>query len=166
MPGKPKRKPQSAVSIKPSRKAPRPAAKPRSPVRRRGNASTADKRRTVILAAALDVFSRHGFAMARLDDVAAKAGIAKGTLYLYFESKEALFEELIRSFATPIFEDLEAVADAAPPAALINRFFELFRTEVLGTERKLILQLRSRRAGAFPLSRSSIIARSSRAACG
>ena len=148
MPGKSKRKPQS--SAKPSRKAPRPAGRPRSRASRRGSASAADTRRAVILAAALDVFSRHGFAMARLDDVAAKAGIAKGTLYLYFASKEALFEELIRSFATPIFDDLEVVADAAPPAVLINRFFELFHTEVLGTERKLILQLLISEGGRFP----------------
>ena len=43
------------------------------------------------------LFAEHGFEAARLDDVAARAGIAKGTLYLYFQDKEALFEELMRS---------------------------------------------------------------------
>src|SRR3954454_5247589 len=50
-----------------------------------------------ILDAALDVFADKGFADARLDDVAARAGVAKGTLYLYAESKQALFEALVRT---------------------------------------------------------------------
>jgi len=151
MPSKPKRKPAPAPSAKRTRKSPLPArtrGKPQ-PARRRG-AAAAEVRRQAILAAALDVFSRHGFATARLDDVAAKAGIAKGTLYLYFASKEALFEELIRSRVTPLFDTLERVADGAPPAALIARFFELFRTQVLGTERKLILRLLICEGARFP----------------
>src|SRR5215218_9634221 len=50
-----------------------------------------------ILAAALDVFAEKGFSDARLDDVAARAGVAKGTIYLYVASKEALFEALIHT---------------------------------------------------------------------
>jgi AcrR family transcriptional regulator len=49
-----------------------------------------------ILDAALAVFAEKGFAATRLDDVAAKAGITKGTIYLYFDSKQALFEALAR----------------------------------------------------------------------
>src|SRR5580704_4289063 len=51
-------------------------------------------RRDAILEAALDEFSAKGFASARLDDVAKRAGIAKGTIYLYFTDKESLFQEL------------------------------------------------------------------------
>ena len=153
MPSKPKRKPVPAPSAQRTRKSPLPArtrgGPKHAPVRRRG-AAAAEVRRQAILAAALDVFSRHGFATARLDDVAAKAGIAKGTLYLYFASKEALFEELIRSRVTPLFDTLENVAGTAPPAALIARFFELFRTQVLGTERKLILRLLICEGARFP----------------
>jgi AcrR family transcriptional regulator len=58
-------------------------------------------RRNVILAAALEEFSARGYEAARLDDVARRAGIAKGTIYLYFSDKEALFQELVRS-STPI----------------------------------------------------------------
>src|SRR5580704_18278348 len=54
-------------------------------------------RRDAILEAALDEFSAKGFASARLDDVAKRAGIAKGTIYLYFADKESLFQELIRA---------------------------------------------------------------------
>jgi len=49
-----------------------------------------------ILEAALTVFARHGFAAARMDAVAREAGIAKGTLYLYFPDKETLFKALVR----------------------------------------------------------------------
>jgi len=151
MPSKPKTKPAAPPSAGRPRKSPRERASTgRAPARRRADAKTADARRAAILAAALDVFSRHGFATARLDDVAAKAGIAKGTLYLYFASKEALFEELIRSHVTPLLDNLESAAAGAPPAALIARFFELFRTEILGTERKFILQLLISEGARFP----------------
>jgi AcrR family transcriptional regulator len=49
-----------------------------------------------ILDAALACFAEKGFAGTRMDDVAARAGITKGTIYLYFESKEALFKALAR----------------------------------------------------------------------
>lgn len=59
-------------------------------------------RRADILAAALEVFAAHGYAAARLDDVASAAGVAKGTLYLYFADKQALFEGLIKENLVPI----------------------------------------------------------------
>ncbi len=49
-----------------------------------------------ILAAALAVFAEKGFAATRLEDIALRAGVSKGTIYLYFESKEAVFKALIR----------------------------------------------------------------------
>jgi hypothetical protein len=68
-----------------------------------GGAKTAGRpdtaaRRAAILDAALTVFAAHGYESARLDDVAAKAGVAKGTLYLYFEDKEALLSASPRHF--------------------------------------------------------------------
>jgi len=49
-----------------------------------------------ILDAALSVFAQKGFAATRLEDVAARAGVSKGTIYLYFESKEAVFKALVQ----------------------------------------------------------------------
>ena len=49
------------------------------------------ERRDAILSAALDEFSIRGFEATRLDDVARRAGVAKGTIYLYFRDKESLF---------------------------------------------------------------------------
>lgn len=55
-----------------------------------------DARPQELLAAALDLFVERGYAAARLDDVAARAGVSKGTLYLYFENKEELFKAVVR----------------------------------------------------------------------
>ena len=49
-----------------------------------------------ILEAALDCFAERGFAATRLEDVAARAGVTKGTVYLYFPSKEELFKAVVR----------------------------------------------------------------------
>lgn len=50
-----------------------------------------------ILQAALEVFGEHGLASARLEDIAKRAGVSKGTIYLYFPNKEELFREMVRS---------------------------------------------------------------------
>src|SRR5437870_12420026 len=55
-----------------------------------------DARPSEILAAALACFKERGFATTRLEDVAAKAGVSKGTLYLYYPSKEELFKAVVR----------------------------------------------------------------------
>lgn len=55
-----------------------------------------EERPRQIIDAALDVFSEHGLAAARLEDIAKQAGVSKGTIYLYFPNKEALFCEMVR----------------------------------------------------------------------
>jgi AcrR family transcriptional regulator len=62
-----------------------------------------------ILAAALASFAERGFAATRLEDVAARAGISKGTLYLYFKGKEELFEAVVRATLVLNLERLEAL---------------------------------------------------------
>ena len=62
-----------------------------------------------ILAAALDVFAESGFAAAKLDEIARRAGVSKAALYLYFETKEDLFRAAARSLAAP---GLAGIADA------------------------------------------------------
>lgn len=66
-----------------------------------------EARRRAILDAALIVFAENGFAGTRMDDVAARAGVAKGTLYLYFEDKKALFQGLVHDVAEPVLGVLE-----------------------------------------------------------
>ena len=129
-------------------RAPKSAA--RKPARTRK--VTAEARRQAILAAALTVFAARGFEAARLEDVAARAGVAKGTLYLYFRDKQALFEELIRNAVSPVMEQFGKVA-AAPditPVKALEMFFALFEKEVLGTDRKLLLRLIMAEGPRFP----------------
>jgi AcrR family transcriptional regulator len=112
----------------------------------------AAERRQAILDAALVVFAAHGFEAARLDEVAARAGVAKGTLYLYFEDKQALFESLVKSAIDPIFERVEAVSAAPdlPLPQVLQIFFALFRTQVLETDRKLLVRLVIAEGPRFP----------------
>jgi AcrR family transcriptional regulator len=61
-----------------------------------------------IVAAALETFAERGFADTKLDEVARRAGIAKGTLFLYFDSKDALFRAVVRQALISQLEGLEA----------------------------------------------------------
>lgn len=60
-----------------------------------------------LLAAALDCFAEKGFAATRMEEIARRAGVAKGTFYLYFPSKEAVFEALVRENILPRLEAME-----------------------------------------------------------
>jgi AcrR family transcriptional regulator len=61
-----------------------------------------------ILDAAFEEFVRNGYAATRLEDVAARAGVTKGTIYFYFETKERVFEEMIRHASQPFLPELES----------------------------------------------------------
>lgn len=74
-----------------------------------------EAKRAAIIAAAQAEFIAHGFAEARLARVAARAGVAKGTLYLYFDSKEALFDAVLRGALPLIFAPPEAADPGIPP---------------------------------------------------
>ncbi|MGI8840878.1 MAG: TetR/AcrR family transcriptional regulator [Caulobacteraceae bacterium] len=78
-------------------------------------ARRAAERRAAIVDAALDLFSSRGFAATRMEDVAAAAGVAKGTVYLNFTDKEALFEGIVRTVIGPTVNEIQAVDFAAIP---------------------------------------------------
>ena len=63
-----------------------------------------DQRRIDLLNAAIDEFFEKGFSAARLDDIAARAGVSKGSVYLYFKSKEELFTSLTNLHAKPVVD--------------------------------------------------------------
>ena len=69
-----------------------------------------DARPAEIVAAAFGVFAERGFAAARLDDIAARAGVSKAALYLYFETKEELFRAVVSEAVAPNLEAIEAAA--------------------------------------------------------
>jgi AcrR family transcriptional regulator len=118
-----------------------------SPAEQRGKTPSARAirsaaRREAILHAALDEFSARGFAATRLDDVAKRAGVAKGTIYLHFHDKEALFQEIVRSLMGPFVGTLEGVFAAdIPLRTIVDQIVELFVREVFGTRRKDIIRL-------------------------
>jgi len=130
------------------------ATKPRG--RKAGAAETARAargadRREAILAAALDEFAERGFEAARLDDVAKRAGIAKGTIYLYFRDKETLFQELLREMLTPIIGGFEALGQADVPAKqMAEHMRDVFVTEVFETRRKDVIRLMIAEGRRFP----------------
>lgn len=60
-----------------------------------------------LLASAIDLFVERGFAATRLEDVARRAGVSKGTLYLYYTNKEDLFKAVVRQSILPTIDDAE-----------------------------------------------------------
>jgi AcrR family transcriptional regulator len=127
--------------------SPNPPAAPR-PANR---AERAADRRQAIIDAAFDEFIDRGYAATRLDDVARRAGVAKGTIYLHFKDKQALFEELVRTALVPLIGRL-----AAPPAAggsirsALENFAENFVNEVVATRRGAIVRLIMAEGPRFP----------------
>jgi AcrR family transcriptional regulator len=105
-----------------------------------------------ILAAALDVFTDRGFAATKLEDVARRAGVTKGTIYLYYENKDALFKALVRQTIVPVIAQGEALAHSFTGSArdlfeqLVREYFRLVGdTPLSGIPRLMIAE-----AGNFP----------------
>ena len=105
-----------------------------------------------ILFAALQVFSSKGFAAARLDEVAKKAGVSKGTLYLYFESKQALFKAVVTEFVLPQIQQAEEHAESyqGPIRDLMMNLLQHWQTHVLQTELAGIPKMIIAEASNFP----------------
>ena len=110
-----------------------------------------DARPAEILDAALALFAERGFAATKLDDVAAAAGIGKGTVYLYFPTKEDLFRAVVRQAVLPNLEALEALmaAHEGSSADLLRLLADRFLT-VLQSDLTAIPKLVIAEAGNFP----------------
>jgi len=107
-------------------------------------------RQEEILAAAFDVFAAHGYAAARIDDVAQEAGIAKGTIYLYFRNKEQLFRAVVRSLLQKRFD---AVAGGFTGTAeqLLRELLSRMYSQVVRNEKvRSIVRLLIAEGGRFP----------------
>jgi AcrR family transcriptional regulator len=99
----------------------------------------AEARPAEILDAALTVFSARGFAAAKLDDVAKAAGVSKGTLYLYFPSKEALFEAMaLELMRVPVMAQLETAAKAETASEALRQLIQ-FMAGMLDDPRRAAL---------------------------
>jgi AcrR family transcriptional regulator len=114
-------------------------------------AMRAAERRQAIVAAGLDEFVARGFAATRLDDVAKRAGVAKGTIYLHFADKEALFQELVRTALSPMIGRMTAPPVPGGSArAMLEAFAETFVREVAETRRGDIVRLIMAEGARFP----------------
>lgn len=87
-----------------------------------------EERPRQIVAAALAVFGEHGLAASRLEDVAKRAGLSKGTIYLYFPNKEELFREMVRQTAVTQLEALEREAseNTSSPTEALRMFMRAY----------------------------------------
>ena len=125
------------------------AALPGAPASSRAERTA--ERRAAIVAAALDEFIARGFTATRLDDVAKRAGVAKGTIYLHFKDKETLFEELVRTAIVPVVDRLTTL----PPIGgsvreALEAFAQTFLREVVATRRADIIRLIVAEGPRFP----------------
>ena len=132
--------PKSALGTK--------APSPKPPSNR---AERTAERREAIIEAALDEFISRGFTATRIDDVAKRAGVAKGTIYLHFKDKESMFEELIRTALVPLIGRLHA----PPPIGgsvrdAVEAFARTFIQEVASTRRGDIVRLIVAEGPRFP----------------
>src|SRR6267142_3508443 len=126
-----------------SKLAPQPAS---------NRAERAAERRGAIVEAAMDEFIARGFAATRLDDVAKRAGVAKGTIYLHFKDKESMFEELIRTAIVPMITRLWGTPPqpGASVRDLVEGFAKTFIEEVATTRRGDLVRLIVSEGPRFP----------------
>lgn len=105
-----------------------------------------------ILAAALASFAERGFAAARLDDVARRAGVTKGTVYLYFPNKVELFKAVVAQALVPNLERGEALLDDGEAARAADLLAQLLRgwAELARSPAGAIPKIIVSEAGNFP----------------
>jgi AcrR family transcriptional regulator len=131
-----------------TKRKPSPAKQPPAKRWQRRSGARPDE----ILDAALTEFATKGFAGARMDDIAARAGVTKGTIYLYFDSKEALFKALLKDTAEPRLDELTRVADAheGPVGPLIAQLLRFIGNFLATTDRVVLPKIVIAEAGNFP----------------
>jgi TetR/AcrR family transcriptional regulator len=103
-----------------------------------------------LLAAALDIFTEKGFAATRVEDVAVRAGVSKGTLFLYFASKEELFKEVVRQSLTSHFHELNDEMDGYNGSiakllehGMLTWWERVGKTQAAGISRLMLLEAHS-----------------------
>jgi len=111
-----------------------------------------DARPAEILDAALAVFAEKGYAAARMDDIAQRAGVTKGTIYLYFESKEAVFRGLVQESIGATIQGVTAAAAQFEGSAvdLLRMVLRGIGTFVHTSDRVVLPKIFIAEAGNFP----------------
>jgi AcrR family transcriptional regulator len=111
-----------------------------------------EERPAEIIAAALETFAERGFAATRLDDIAERAGVTRGTLYLYFPSKEELFKAVVRRAIVPVIARGEEMVEHSQESssALLTKILLMIPTAVAGSPVSAIPKLMISEARNFP----------------
>ena len=107
-------------------------------------------RQEEILAAAFEVFAAHGYEAARIDDVARQAGIAKGTIYLYFRDKAQLFRAVVRSLVQKRFDAIAGSFQGTGEQLLRELLSRMYGQVVRNEKVRSILRLLIAESGRFP----------------
>jgi AcrR family transcriptional regulator len=138
-------RPLAGVPLLPNMLSSKPAKTPRWERRK-------DARPQELLSAALELFVERGYAATRLEDVGARAGVSKGTLYLYFENKEDLFKAVIRSSLLPVLDEAQDLIEnfQGGTADLFREFILGWWTRIGDTPLSGITKLMMAEAGNFP----------------
>jgi AcrR family transcriptional regulator len=111
-----------------------------------------DARPQELLDAAIDLFVERGFASTRLEDVARRAGVSKGTLYLYYENKEELFKAVVRTSIVPAIGEAELSISEfdGHSADLLRSIIHNWWRRIGATKASGIIKLVTSEAGNFP----------------
>lgn len=111
-----------------------------------------DARPGEIIDAAMESFVEQGYTATRLEDVAERAGIVKGTIYRYFDSKEALFEAVVHAKLTPIVKETRSMTDVfeGSSAELLTWFLKRVYQELVSTDRRGLMRLMIAEGYRFP----------------
>lgn len=111
-----------------------------------------DARPGEIIEAGLLEFAERGFAATRLEDVAGRAGIVKGTIYRYFDSKDALFEAALKSRITPVFDDIRPLIDTFQGTTrdLLRMVVSQAYRELFGTDLSVLMRIVITEGSRFP----------------
>src|SRR5580692_6679069 len=106
-----------------------------------------------IIEAAFAEFSRNGYATTTLDQIAERAGVTKGTIYVYFESKEHLFISMVREFTKPTMEtvqDMFKTHDGSTADLLRDQFSFIYEHLVEDRRRREVVRMLIAEAPRFP----------------
>jgi AcrR family transcriptional regulator len=111
-----------------------------------------DSRPAELVRCALELFVERGFAATRLDDVARQAGVSKGTLYLYFSSKEDLFKACVRETIVPMIQEFARQSEQSDARSeeLFRAFFQTWWASFGATKLSGIIKLIIAEANNFP----------------
>lgn len=102
--------------------------------------------------AALVVFAEKGFAATRMEDIAAQAGVTKGTIYLYFQSKEAVFKSLLQESVGRTIDGVAELASSYTGSAadLLRAILSAIGTFMRTSDRVVLLKVLLAESGNFP----------------